>query len=671
MKNIFQDVLAGEEIGINRPDDWRALFDLIPDPIAVIDRQYHIVVANRSMATKLGLSPEECVGKTCYHHVHGTTAPPKHCPHAQFLLDGKCHVRAIEENTLGGHYQVSVSPFYDAEGRLLGSVHVAHDINTLRETIDDLRRSKERQQLILDTAAEGIYGIDRNGRTMFVNPAAEQMLGYSAREIIGRPSHALIHHSRADGRSLPLSDSQMMAAMHEGRVIKVEEELLWRKDGSSFPAEYTSAPIVHNGIAEGVVVVFNDISGRKQCEAENRAMAERVRQMQKYECLNVLASGIAHNFNNILTAVIGNLDLLRMTMPPDLGEQQIFIEEALKSSKRAAELSGMMLNYVGQGQISFEVIDLSMLLSNLQDTIGNILPAPISIHNKSYLDKKALIKGDSSLIHQAIIALLSNACEACEGSKTCDIKESKVHLTVGQKFFSTRALKGCPTILEPRAGEYVFLEVRDQGIGMSKEVLNRIFDPFFSTKFTGRGLGMAQVLGIVKRHDGGILLASAPGVGTTITLLFPVLEMSADKTEQKQERAESALPDGLVLLVDDEEMLLQLGCHILNRAGIRVVTASNGVEAMRVFAKHQKDIALVILDLTMPKMDGIETFKRLREKRPQLPVIIATAQSKADFVSKLQDASYSYLPKPYTGKELLAMVSTAVQDDEKYNSSHL
>jgi len=626
-------------------NDWEATFDSIPDPIAIIDKNYNILRVNQSMADRLGLRPQDCINKKCYKYLHGLEAPPAFCQYAKLLRDGKNYTMELHEEGLGGDFLLSAAPFYE-DGELKGSVHILRDITQSKHLENELRRKEARNRLILEAVGEGIYGLDRQGNTDFINQAASKMLGYTAEEIIGRHCHGIIHHTRPDGEPYPEEQCLISSAMRQNKVFKVSDEVLWRKDGSSFPVEYTSTPVHDNGEVTGCVVVFHDITERKKTEAERLAITDRQQQIKKFKSLNVLAGGIAHNFNNILTAVLGNIELLLYRLPESSSKEREFAEAAMHSARRAADLSTMMLWYVGQGKIERQVLDLRDIAkeldtwftpSDLQGCRLKIVPC----------EDPVMFEGDGALVRQIILNLVNNAIEAMSDQK------GEVQLSLGRRKLREGELGGAYLGGNLPAGEYVYLEVSDHGIGMSKECLEHIFEPFYSTKFTGRGLGLPTTLGIMRSHRGGIVLNSKLGRGTTASVLFPAASVPEPIALEPGKVDAGSFQGLVVLFVEDDEVLRECNREILQLLGLEVLIAADGLEALEVYKEHKEQIALVLLDIGLPKLDGIQTLARLKEINPEVKVIIQTGYQAEVVTDKFPPEDVAgFIQKPFAMHDL-------------------
>jgi CheY-like chemotaxis protein len=362
----------------------------------------------------------------------------------------------------------------------------------------------------------------------------------------------------------------------------------------------------------------------------------------------VLAGGIAHDFNNLLTGVLGHAELALGNLPPG-SPAQANIAGIMDSARAAAELTHQMLAYSGRGQFVVEALDLNRLVAGMARLLE------VSISKKALIkyelaDGLPAIEADGTQLRQVAMNLIVNASEAI-GDRSGVISLATRLVDCDREYF-----RGAPPEETLPPGRYVALEVGDTGCGMDKETRERIFEPFFTTKFTGRGLGLAAVLGIVRGHGGTIKIASEPGKGTEFQLLFPALdELPVSSGEEEAKPAGSWRGTGTVLLVDDEERVLRVGKLFLERAGFDVLTAPDGRAALEIFERRVDDITCVVLDLTMPEMDGAQCFHELRRIREDIAVILSSGYSQQDLTQRFAGRGFAgFVQKPYLGSELTA-----------------
>ncbi len=347
-----------------------------------------------------------------------------------------------------------------------------------------------------------------------------------------------------------------------------------------------------------------DITQRKQSE-------ERLRHAQKLESLGLLAGGVAHDFNNLLVGVIGNASLAQEMLPPDHPATEL-MGTVIKTGEQAAHLTRQMLAYSGKGKFLVEPLNISALARDIIELVRPSIPKKVAL-NLDLNEDLPSIEADRGQVQQILMNLAINAAEAI-GSH-----DGLITVRTGTQVVDDDYLRRHPEAADLPPGQYVVLEVRDTGCGMDGAVRAKIFDPFFSTKFTGRGLGLAAVAGIVRGHKGAIVVTSAPGKGTTFAVLFPP---AAHAAERRPDTAPSAVArgSGVVLVIDDEQVVRNMAKMALERHGYTVLVADGGLAAIDLLKRHPGNIDLAVLDLSMPGMSGEETLPELRKIRPEVKV---------------------------------------------------
>jgi PAS domain S-box-containing protein len=394
---------------------------------------------------------------------------------------------------------------------------------------------------------------------------------------------------------------------------------------------------------------------------DNRRMAEEVRQKfeakvqqaQKLESLGVLAGGIAHDFNNLLTAILGNANVALMDLAPEspVRDSLRSIEEA---SCRAAELCRQMLAYAGLNRFVAEPVNLPRLVQELTHLLH------VSVSKKALLrcvlaEDLPAIEADPAQLRQVAMNLIINASEAIGEA------EGVIAIFTGIMQCEEAYLRECHPAGSLACGKYVYLEVIDTGCGMDPEALARIFDPFYTTKFSGRGLGLASVLGIVRQHRGNLKVESVPGRGTTFRVLFPASEKAAVPADTDGQPA-AWQGTGTILLVDDEAPVRNVATKMLECCGFSVLIASDGYEAVEQFREHSEEIACVLLDFAMPRMDGEETYRELRRLRRDVPIVLASGYSAFDVQNRFPDGGLAgFIEKPYDLQKLGATLREVLE----------
>ena len=517
------------------------------------------------------------------------------------------------------------------------------DISVRYQIAEDLRLSEEKfsrafqlnpDAIAINRMADGVY--------IEVNKGFTAILGYSEAEIIGR---------RSDSRDLRIwcrdKDRQrMLQLLREQGEINGFQANFRRKDGQTLIG-LMAARLIEINKDPCILSISRDITEQVQQHEQQRKLETQLLQTQKLESLGVLAGGIAHDFNNLLAAIIGNAELAKRRLNPGSGAL-INIERIEKSTERAADLARQMLAYSGKGKFVVERIDLNELLEEmlhmLEVSISKNAVLRLNLHRPL-----PSIMADATQIRQIVMNLVINASEAISA------RSGFISITTTSMFCDNRYLRTIWLAENLPAGHYTCLEIADTGCGMSKETLGKLFDPFFTTKFTGRGLGMSAVLGIVRGHQGAIRVYSEPGQGSTFKILFPTSEQPAALTEIETELSYQG--SGKILLVDDEESVRDVGAEMLGELGFEVITATDGRDALNKLSEHT-DIRCVLLDLTMPHMDGEKCFRELRQRYPQLGVIMSSGYNEQEVTQKFIGKGLAgFIQKPYrlaTLKKLLS-----------------
>jgi PAS domain S-box-containing protein len=500
---------------------------------------------------------------------------------------------------------------------------------------EELRQTGNILNLIIENIPNMIFLKDAKAlHFVRFNQAGEELLGYSRNELLGKNDHDLFPREQADQFT-----QQDRKVLDGKKIVDIPEEKLQTRSKGVRTLHTTKVPIFNaNGEPEYLLGISEDITERKQAEEEKLSFEKQLQQVQKLESLGVLAGGIAHDFNNILMTIIGNADLglMRINKESPATENLRRIEQA---ATRAADLAKQMLAYSGKGRFVIESIDLNHLLDDMLHMLE------VSISKKAVLrlnlhQPLPAIEADATQIRQIIMNLVINASEAI-GEKS-----GVIAITTGCMDCDHNYLKDIWLDENIKAGLYVYLEIADTGCGMNKETMSKLFDPFFTTKFTGRGLGMAAVLGIVRGHKGAIKVYSELGKGTTFKILLPASNRATEFI--KSGSADTWKGSGTVLLVDDEETVRGIGKEMLQALGFTVITANDGREAITIFKKDPADIAFVILDLTMPHLDGEQCFRELRQIKPNVKVLMSSGYNEQEVTEKFVGKGLSgFIQKPY------------------------
>lgn len=543
------------------------------------------------------------------------------------------------------YLELSVNVLHDQRGKIL--VGFARDVTDRRRAEQELQRLSRQHKLILESAAEGICGLDRRGRIVFANPAAARMVGCTPGELIGKDAHSLL--DGAAGGAPPHGSACAICAALGGRGERraVEGRLL-RRDRSPLEIEYDVTPMLDRDAEIGGVLLLRDVSQRKAAERRRRELELAVQQAQKLESLGLLAGGIAHDFNNMLVGILGNA-CLALEQLDDREAVRERLDRIKATGERASKVIRQILAYAGEAAAERVPLDLSKLVGEIADFLRAGLDSHIALET-DLAEGLPQVEADSGQIQQVLTNLVVNAAEAI-GPRGGTVR-------VATRLWQAGLDPGaCGFVGTPRRAEaYVVLEVRDDGCGMDEATCRRIFDPFFSSKGTGRGLGLAATHGIVRAHGGAIRVQSRPGAGTRFSVLLPAARASAACRRRPKQ---AALRRGTcVLVVDDELEVREVVQAILEQRGARVLTAADGPQAIELFRAHGGAIDVVLLDLTMPGMSGAEVYEKLVEIRPDVPVIVSSGYGEREIAQRIgRRRPAGYVRKPFTSSALLARLS--------------
>jgi PAS domain S-box-containing protein len=524
----------------------------------------------------------------------------------------------------------------------------------VRTRTEALRASEERFRQLVETSADAISLI-RAGVFVDCNTATTRFLGLPSKDaLIGKTPLDISPPLQPDGRSSEEKAADVMRMAEEAGHHSFDW-LHTRADGSTVLVDVMLTPVTVRG-TRLLMAVWRDITERRKAQEAQLALERHLLERQKLESLGILAGGIAHDFNNILMAILGYAELAQeqVTYGSSLHED---LRQIMAAARRAADLCAQMLAYTGKGALTRQPVQLRTLIQEMNDLLR------LSISKKVHLDIALTdvppVIGDASQLGQVVLNLIINASEAMEG------REGTVSVGLVERIVDGASLPAYFFDREMDPGSYALLTVKDTGCGMDDATRKRIFEPFFTTKFTGRGLGLAAVLGIVKAHHGTMGLETAPGAGTTFHVLLPTAVATTAPAAGAAPPIEATpvpLDQACILLVDDEPQVLAVAAKTLQRAGYEVLTAEGGREAVECFRSRPDDIALVILDLTMPDIDGLEAVPLLRAINPYVRVVLSSGFSREDVSKRLgTERVQGVLQKPYARRDLLDMVARILE----------
>ncbi len=627
----------------------RQVIDAVPGFVCVKNLEGGFDLANKALAEAYGATVEELTGRKDADFIKNEEEMQQFLQDdREVILQHKSKYIPEEKITYANgqeHWLSTIKvPLLQANGECAQLLAVATDITERKQAEAALRESEEKFRAFVETSNDWVWAMDIEGRHTYSNGKINDIIGYAPEEILQFEAMDIVHPDDVAATQTLLKECIAEKKGWARFVVRFRH-----KNGSYRWIESGAVPVLDNqGHLTGFRGTDRDITDRVQAENQRIEMERRLLQSQKLESLGVLAGGIAHDFNNLLMAILGNLDMALMDLPPT-GSVRICIEEAIQATNRATILTRQMLAYSGKGRFIMEPLNLKDFLKENAALFHSMAPKTATLEMR--LDPApALIKADPVQLQQIVTNLLLNAAEAL-GESSGGITLRTGTCACGEDDLGKSRLDE-----KPSAGEFVFLEVSDTGCGMDEDTLRRMFEPFFSTKFPGRGLGLAAVLGIVRGHNGAIFVNTAVRQGTTVRVLFPAIghvNSAKDGNSATPSQGPPEPSSRYVLVVDDEEAIRNLCAAFVRRLGYQVITAADGAEALTLFEQHRSGIVCVLLDLTMPRMDGVNTFKRLKRLEPNVKVILCSGYNEHEAMQRFtREGLAGFIQKPYRLKAL-------------------
>ena len=599
-----------------------------------VDRSGKYTYASSVVEKILGYTPEEILGKHFFDLFEPEEREEKKkaalAVFARKMPFGEFENRNVHKNGDPVWLSTSGVPVLDDQGNLLGYRGADTDITERKRQEEALRESEERYRLLADNASDVIWVRDMNLAPIYISPSIERLQGWSVEEAVAQTADETMTPASAEFARKVLSEELMIEEREEkdlsrSRTLEVEMKC---KDGSTVWTE-VNVRFLRDGSdrAVGLVGISRDISERKRAEEEKAALEEQLRHAQKMEAVGSLASGIAHDFNNLLTGILGYAELLKLEARP--GEEVFKGAEVIETAAcRASELTRQLLGFAQKGKQRNIPVDMHRVIGDVTALLSPSINKRIDITERRRTDR-SLVMGDPSQLHQIIMNLVLNASDAMTECGEIIVETRTVKLG-GEHY---RIFPEVPP------GSYNVISVTDSGSGIPEDVRSHVFDPFFTTKdrSEGTGMGLAMVYGIVKNHAGGIRVETEVGVGTTFEVYLPVAEGGAVSSPESQAK-QPLHGRERILFVDDEEVVRETTATMLTSLGYAVTCACNGLEGVEYYREHMEEVDLVMLDITMPVMDGGDCFRALKKLDPDVKVVLTSGHALDGAAQKLLDA---------------------------------
>jgi PAS domain S-box-containing protein len=537
------------------------------------------------------------------------------------------------------YYRLSMIPIHNWSGAIAAALVSAVEITPYKRA-QDLLRLRDRA---LDATTTGIMitgPAEDDYPLIYCNPAFERITGYRRDEVLGRNCRML------QGAE---TNPATIAAIREGlRRVEAFQVLIrnYRKDGAAFWNELSIAPVFdEQGQASHFIGIITDVTARKEAEIERLNLERRLQETQKLESLGVLAGGIAHDFNNLLVSILGNAELALLDLAPEAPARPT-VEQIVLAAHRAADLTRQLLAYAGKGRFVVQPLSLNAIVEEMIHLLRASIPKHVTLQYH-LAEGLPAIEADATQMRQVVMNLVVNAAEAIGD------ESGVVRIASGMMHADRAYLRSLVQSDDLPEGTYVFLEVSDNGRGMDATTQARIFEPFFTTKATGRGLGLAAVLGIVRGHRGGLRVYSEPGRGSSFKLLMPASGEAVALADRALPVDPARCGRGVVLLIDDEAEVRAVIARMLARLGFEVATAADGAAGLVLFEAQAARLVCVLLDLTMPQMGGVEVFRQMRQRAANVPVVLMSGYNEQEVITQFAGKGLAaFLQKPFTPVEL-------------------
>ncbi len=630
-RDITEKIRSEKEIS-QALKDWGAMFRAIGQMTLIIDPKHGILDANDVALEKTGLSREQIIGKKCFEIIHGASSPPEKCPMVKALKTGRQEASSIKIEKIEGDYFISCTPVFDSNGNIEKIVHIATDISKLNQAQAALQDSEEKYRLLFNSTYDSVILIDFETLLIIdANEAAEKMYGYSLKELLS-----------LSAKDISAEKDKTQEAIQIEYSAEIPIRYHRKKDGSVFPVEITQN-FLNLGDRKVVLGSIRDISNRLEFEKEKKELEDHLRQVQKMEAVGTLAGGVAHDFNNMLTVILGNTEIL---LEEFKSTQPLYdhLHEIQNAAVRSADVVRQLLAFARKQTIAPEILDINETIEQMLKMLRRLLGENIDL---SWQPNAHLwpVKIDPSQIDQILANLCVNARDAIDGV-------GRLTIETGRQTFDEEYCNEHQGFIP---GDFVMLAVSDNGCGMDRKTLDNLFEPFFTTKEVGKGtgLGLATVYGIVKQNNGFINVYSESGHGSTFKIYLPriIEEKDVDKTGLHKKTTVGGTET--VLLVEDEPSILRMTRMMIEKKGYTVLSAATPSEALEKATNHSCAIDLLMTDVVMPEMNGRDLAEEITKIYPGIQILFMSGYTVNVIAHQgVLDDGVAFLQKPFSSEDL-------------------
>ena len=643
--------------------EWEAIFQAVGQPAFVVDETFTVLEVNRVTERIVGKSREELIGQKCHSLMHLMDKPPTACPlRALQQLDGDITESDIFEGEM--YYEafdrtfwVTCSPVMGLEGLPTKYIHIAADITPRKRLEERLRELNERLNTLVNALPDFVIFKDGEGRWLEANESALRIFQLPKDEYRGKTDEELAElTSPMYKQAFLVCDLTNEEAWRQGGIYR-GEEIIPDINGDPRVYDVIKVPLFHpDGRRKALVVIGRDITELKRAEKEKEEALAKMAQAQKMEAIGTLAGGIAHEFNNVLTAIQGYIELAQLELSSEDVEAKDYLSRSQNACERAAKLVRQMLFFSRKKDMIKEPVNVNSVVERMVEVLGRVLGEDISIE-LDLAPRLWVVEGNEGMIEQIIMNLSLNARDAMPKGGVLTFKTENVELD------ETR----CREVFNCTPGRYVKLSVSDTGEGMDRCVLDRIFDPFFTTKEVGKGtgLGLSVVYAMVKDLSGGIRVISSPGEGSTFEIYLPVKDGDASKKHSSSEASVEGHGGGeWVLVVEDEELVLKMLKESLSSRGYQVVPAKSCEEALSLADRSTLPFQFAVLDLVLPDGSGIELGRELSKRFPHIKTVMISGYAPPqEELERLKERGVLFLRKPFKTDEMVKALESLKTSD--------